>query len=273
MTVEIVRPGPFATVQDGGRTGWAHLGVPRSGAFDRRAHAQANRLVGNDSGAPVVEVLLGGLVFRTDSAVTVAVTGAPCPGFVPGTAVMLRVGDEIALGTPPYGARSYLAVRGGFVADAVLGSVATDVLSGLGRPPLAAGDRLAVGAAVASGVSDAVVASRPGDGVLPVRLGPRDEYLTAAARSELTRTVWTVRDASDRVGVRLDGPALERVGGELPSEPTLPGAVQVPGDGRPIVFGPDAPVTGGYPVVAVALDLGAVAQLRPGDRVRFSTRG
>ncbi|GAB2488495.1 biotin-dependent carboxyltransferase family protein [Jatrophihabitans fulvus] len=273
MTVEIVRPGPFASVQDGGRVGWAHLGVPRSGAFDRRAHRQANRLVGNAPDAPVIEVLLGGLAFRTDSALTVAVTGAPCPGLVAGTAVTLRAGDQVALGTPGHGARTYLAARGGFAADAVLGSVATDVLSGLGRPPLAAGDRLGIGAATVAAVTDAVIATRPGDGTLPVRLGPRDDRLNATSRAALTRTVWTVRDASDRIGVRLDGPPLERIGGELPSEPTLPGAVQVPGDGRPIVFGPDAPVTGGYPVVAVVTDLGTVAQLRPGDRVRFSARG
>ncbi len=153
----------------------------------------------------------------------------------------------------------------------MLGSRSTDTLSGLGPPPLAAGDRLAVGAA--SGTVAGATSAEPaiGEAVLPVVLGPRDDWFTAAAKQRFFATAWTVRSESNRVGVRLDGPPLERsVSGELASEPTVPGAVQVPPDGRPIVFGPDGPVTGGYPVIAVVVDLGRVAQLRPGDAVRFS---
>ena len=100
---------------------------------------------------------------------------------------------------------------------------------------------------------------------------PREDWFTAAARGLLLDAEWTVRPESDRVGLRLAGPALERArSGELASEPTLPGALQVPPDGRPIMFGPDAPVTGGYPVIAVVTDLDPAAQLRPGDTVRFA---
>ncbi len=269
--LEVVAPGPGATVQDLGRAGYAALGVPRSGAFDRAAAALANRLVGNPDAAAVVEATLGGLHVRFAGPLTVALTGAVCPGAPDwGAAVSLPAGAAIRLGVPRAGLRSYLAVRGGIDVAPVLGSRSTDTLSGLGPPRLAAGDVLPIGAAGAGAISGATAAGpRPADAV-GVHLGPRDDWFTAAAVAELLGTEWTVRAESDRIGLRLDGPALARSrGGELPSEPVLPGAIQVPPDGRPIVFGPDAPVTGGYPVIAVVLDLDAVAQLRPGDRVRF----
>ena len=108
-------------------------------------------------------------------------------------------------------------------------------------------------------------------GALPILPGPRADWFRSEAHALLVDAVWTVRGESDRIGVRLEGPRLPRaVDGELPSEPTRPGALQVPADGQPIIFGPDAPVTGGYPVIAVVADLDRVAQLRPGDRLRFA---
>jgi biotin-dependent carboxylase-like uncharacterized protein len=270
--IEILAPGPLATVQDLGRAGWAALGVPRSGAFDRAAAALANRLVGNDPHAAVVEITLGGLALRALTPVTVAITGAVCPGADWGAAEDLAAGREVRLGVPRHGLRSYLAVRGGVDAPRMLGSASTDLLSGLGPPRLAAGDRLAVGPPPHRPPSGAVAPPLPGPAALQVLPGPRADWFAEDALERLCTTPWTVRDRSDRIGVRLDGPALPRVGrGELPSEPTLPGAVQVPADGRPIVFGPDGPVTGGYPVLAVLTDaaLDAAGQLRPGDRVRF----
>jgi biotin-dependent carboxylase-like uncharacterized protein len=267
--IEVLETGPLATVQDLGRPGYAALGVPRSGGFDRGALRLANRLVGNAEDAAAIEVTLGGLAITARDAVTVALTGAVCPGLDWGTPVTVAAGRTVRLGPPAVGLRSYLAVHGGVAAPAVLGSRSTDTLSGLGPAPLRAGDVLAVGptAGPVSGVAAAPV--RP-SGVLDVALGPRDDWFTAAALDRFANAVWTVRPDSDRVGLRLDGPALERSRtGELPSEPTLPGAVQVPGGGRPIVFGPDAPVTGGYPVLAVLRDLDRAAQLRPGDAVRF----
>jgi biotin-dependent carboxylase-like uncharacterized protein len=167
------------------------------------------------------------------------------------------------------GVRSYLAVRGGVTVPPVLGSRSTDTLSGIGPAPLRAGDRIPVGTSGGDVVGASAAEPAPRT-VLPVRLGPRDDWFTPAARAALLAATWTVRPESDRVGVRLDGPVLARARpGELPSEPTLPGAVQVPPDGRPIVFGPDAPVTGGYPVIAVVTDLDPAAQLRPGASVRF----
>lgn len=267
--IEVLEAGPLATVQDLGRSGWAALGVPRSGAFDRAALRLANRLVGNAEDTAAIEVTLGGLAVVARDAVTVALTGAACPELDWGVPISVRAGDTIRLGTPRAGLRSYVAFRGGLEVFPVLESRSTDTLSGLGPAPLMAGDVLPVGSA-ADMVSGAAAAPRSPSGVLDVLLGPRDDWFTAAALDLFATHEWTVRPDSDRVGLRLDGPALERSrGGELPSEPTLPGAVQVPGDGRPIVFGPDAPVTGGYPVLAVLADLDQAAQLRPGDTVRF----
>jgi biotin-dependent carboxylase-like uncharacterized protein len=268
--IEVLDAGPLSTVQDLGRRGHAALGVPVSGAFDRAALRLANRLVGNAENAAAIEVTLGGLRLRTDRAVTVALTGAECPGVAWGAAVSLPAGAVLELGRPASGLRSYLAVRGGVDGEPMLGSRSTDTLSGLGPAPLTAGTHLHIGRPTQP-VSGAFAPGRPAGGRVPVLFGPRDDWFTAAARHTLLDTPWRVRAASDRVGVRLDGPALVRSRtGELPSEAVLPGAVQVPGDGRPIVFGPDAPVTGGYPVIAVVLEPDLLAQLRPGDEVRFT---
>lgn len=270
--IEVVDPGPLATVQDLGRAGYAALGVPRSGAFDRAALRLANRLVGNPDGSAAIEVTLGGLAVRLSRPATVAFTGAPCAGAPDwGVPLSLPGGATVRLAPPTRGLRSYLAVRGGIVVAPVLGSRSTDTLSGIGPAPLRAGDALPVG--VVDGPLVGASAAEPvRPPVLHLRFGPRDDWFTAAARAALLDAAWTVRPECDRVGVRLDGPVLDRArAGELPSEPTLPGAVQVPPDGRPIVFGPDAPVTGGYPVIGVVTDLDAAAQLRPGDSVRFSS--
>lgn len=271
--IEIVDPGPFASLQDGGRHGYARLGVARSGAFDRAAMRLANRLVGNPADAAAIEVTLGGLVVRVHDAVTVALCGAVCPGFDWGTATTLPPGATVHLGAPAVGLRSYLAVRGGVAVPAELGSRSTDTLSGIGPAALRGGDRLAVGTDTAGDVSGASAAPAPMRRRLRVVPGPRDDWFTPAALARLTRETWTVRAESNRIGIRLDGPALDRARTqELTSEPTLPGALQVPPDGRPILFGPDAPVTGGYPVIAVVRDdeLDAAAQLRPGDTLTFT---
>ncbi len=272
--IEVLAAGPLTTLQDAGRPGHAALGVPRSGAFDRAALRLANRLVGNGPGAAGLEVTLGGLRFVLHTAATLALTGAPCPGLDLGVAVSLPAGSSIDLGVPRRGARSYLAVRGGLLAGAVLGSVSTDMLSRLGPAPVGDGDLLPIGTAVSGEVTGAPGSARRASAEIGVVPGPREDWFEPAALRLLTRAGWTVRSDSDRIGVRLDGPALARHRAEeLPSEPVLPGALQVPPHGRPILLGPDAPVTGGYPVIAVVrdADLDLAAQLRPGDTVRFRT--
>jgi len=276
----VLSPGPLATVQDGGRTGWASIGVTRSGAADRASAELAGRLVGNDPAAAVVEVTAGGLRVRAGRTVLVAVTGAPAPVTVDGrpapfaAPLTLRPGQELALGVPPVGLRSYLAVRGGVDVPPVLGSRSTDTLSGLGPAPLRAGDELPVGglAGAEPFVDVAPVRAPSTEPVLRVLPGPRRDWLAPAAWTALTTGSWEASADSDRVGLRLVGPRLERArDDELPSEGLVPGAVQVPPDGAPVLFLADHPVTGGYPVLAVVAtaDLPAAAQLRPGDRVRF----
>lgn len=274
--IEVLQAGLLTTVQDLGRPGYAAVGVPRSGAFDRGAAALANRLVGNASKAALLEVTLGGLHIVLRHAATIALTGAYCEGRRDwGVAVTLRAGSEVRLGTPVTGLRSYLAVRGGIDVEPVLGSRSTDLLSGLGPAPLSSGDLLAVGTSVVGAVSDAFAPPHAPHEPLEIVAGPRDDWFVADALELLTTRSWTVRGEADRIGIRLDGPRLERDDahrGELPSEAMLPGALQVPPDGRPILFGPDCPVTGGYPVLAVvcSADLDSAAQLRPGDAVRFA---
>jgi biotin-dependent carboxylase-like uncharacterized protein len=276
----VLAPGPLSTVQDRGRPGWASIGVTRSGAADRSAADLANRLVGNDPAAAVLEVTAGGLQVRAGRALLVAVTGAPAPVTVDGRAapfdapLTLHAGQVLGLGTPPVGLRSYLAVRGGIDVPPVLGSRATDTLSGLGPEPVRPGDVLPVGGLAAEEpvVDVAPVRAPSTRPVLRVLPGPRRDWLAAEAWTALTAQDWTVSPDSDRVGLRLAGPRLDRARtDELPSEGLVPGAVQVPPDGAPVLFLADHPVTGGYPVLAVVTtdDLPVAAQLRPGDRVRF----
>jgi biotin-dependent carboxylase-like uncharacterized protein len=266
--IEVLSARPLTTVQDEGRSGYAALGVPRSGSFDRASAALANRLVGNPTSAAVLEVTLGGLILRCTDALTLALTGADCTGIDHATPVSLSAGTVIRLGSPRHGLRSYLAVRGGVIVEPVLGSCSTDLLSGLGPRPIRAGDILAIGPQPHAPVSSVAAARVPAPfRVLP---GPRLDWFAASTFDQLCSTQWHVLTDSDRIGVRLGGATLSRIrDGELPSEATRPGAIQVPPDGRPIILGPDAPVTGGYPVIAVLADLDAAAQLRPGDPVQL----
>jgi biotin-dependent carboxylase-like uncharacterized protein len=278
--LRVLAPGPLATVQDAGRPGWAAIGVPRSGAADRAAHDLANRLVGNRPEAATVETTAGGLRLRAERTALVAVTGAPVPVTVAGRAapcnapVTVPAGAELVLGAPATGLRSYVAVRGGIDVPPVLGSRSTDRLSGLGPEPLTAGALLAIGQdAGEEPVVDVAPVRPPSDRpVLRVLPGPRRDWLAEEAWSRLVSDTWTVSADSDRVGLRLAGPRLARArDDELPSEGLVPGAVQVPPDGAPVLFLADHPVTGGYPVLAVVVtaDLPAAAQLRPGDEVTF----
>jgi biotin-dependent carboxylase-like uncharacterized protein len=282
MSIRILEGGLLATVQDLGRTGSAALGVSRSGALDRAALRLSNRLVGNPEGAAAIEVTMGGFAAVTDGDAWVALAGAWGPVTIGGrpadpySAHRWPAGEEVRVGWFERGARGYLAVRGGIDVPVVVGSRSTDVLAGLGPAPLGAGDVIATGAAPAAPVPPAFLApwSGPGGGTieLPLAPGPRGDWFAPAAHRALFDAVWTVTSQADRVGMRLDGPRLERLrDGEVPSEGMVPGALQVPPSGRPTILLADGPVTGGYPVIAVVTDaaLDAVAQARPGTGIRF----
>lgn len=280
VKVTVLDPGPLTTVQDLGRRGFAHLGVPRSGALDEAAARYANRLVGNPEDAAVLETTLGGLCLQLDGPTAVAVTGAPAAVAVDrrprpfAEPVRVRAGETLLVGPAASGLRSYVAFSGGVAVEPVLGSRSTDTLSGLGPSPLMAGDRLPVGEPLGDphAVDVPVVLRHPDAVRLRLVPGPRLDWFTEDALDRLTGSSYTVSPHSNRVGVRLEGAPLERHRrAELPSEGLVLGAVQVPASGKPLVFLNDHPTTGGYPVVGVVApqDLGVCAQLRPGSTVRF----
>ena len=278
--IEVIAPGAFTTVQDLGRSGLAALGVGASGAADRRSLRLANRLAGNDEGAAALEMTFGGLRARFEALTRVALTGAACDVTVGGRPLAMHApewvdaGEELRVAAPASGVRTYLAVAGGIAVELVLGSRSTDTLASLGPPPLSEGDRLPVGRAVGEppAADVAPAADLPSSPVLRVGPGPREDWFTEAALDALVESAWTVTPRSNRVGLRLDGPALERAReGELPPEGMVDGALQVPPEGRPVLFLADHPVTGGYPVIAVVAeeDLPLAAQARPGTVLRF----
>ena len=258
-SMTVLATGPLTTVQDSGRPGMASLGVGRSGVCDRVSYSLANRLVGNPAGTAVLEVTAGGLHLRANDELTVVTTGARCEGQPPHNAPSrLRAGDELLLGVPAAGLRTYVAVRGGFAVEPVLGSCSTDLLAGLGPAAVATGDMLVVGEP-----SDPVAridlapVPDPAKGEVTVRVmpGPRRDWFSDEAWVSLLSQSYTVSSDSNRVGIRLAGEPLERVrDGELQSEGMARGALQIPPSGTPVLFLADHPVTGGYPVIAYVVD-------------------
>jgi biotin-dependent carboxylase-like uncharacterized protein len=260
-TLEILRTGPLALVEDLGRPGLAHMGVGRSGAADRRSHKLANRLVANPDDRATIEVTFGGLSARVRGGdVAIAVTGADTDPSVNGKPFgtnsirYARDGQIISLGAPHSGLRSYLAVRGGIDISPVLGSRSYDVMSAIGPLPLQPGDVLPIGEhtdefpeldqAPVAAIEDEVLE-------LMVVPGPRDDWFIDP--DVLIRTNWLVTNKSDRVGMRLIGMPLEYrwPDRQLPSEGATRGAIQVPPNRFPVILGPDHPVTGSYPVIGV----------------------
>jgi biotin-dependent carboxylase-like uncharacterized protein len=279
--IEIVNAGIGSSFQDLGRLRCAHLGVGRSGAADRAAHALANRLLGNQASAAAIETY-GALSWRAHAHVSVVVTGAPAridvrdgPPMAVNAVAHVPPGAEVTVRPPDQGMRCYVAVRGGLDVAPVLGSRSLDTLAGIG-PRLERGAMIRVGPDPGTPM-DVDVAVRPvPPTVLSVFEGPRRDWFTDDAWAALLTSAYVVSGSSDRVGVRLAGPALERRHHlQLPSEGMVEGAVEVPPDGQPIVMLSDHPVTGGYPVIAVVsgADLAGVAQARPGSMLRFRHTG
>ncbi|WP_051232634.1 urea amidolyase family protein [Acidipropionibacterium thoenii] len=292
--LQILATGPQCLVTDLGRPGHADLGVAESGAMDRGAARLANVLVGNPLTAPLIENLAGGLQVRALGDQMVAVTGAlvpltressdrteatngpqqqPARGLQHETPIRLMDGEVLSLGAPAAGLRAYLAVRGGVDLPRVLGSAATDVMSQIGPAPLQRGQILPV--APSRRAVEPTPGTRPdplpeGRACARVVLGPRDDWFTAEAVESLLSQRWRVAEDSNRIGLRLEGRPLQRVRqGELASEGTVAGSIQVTTAGIPVILMRDHPVTGGYPVIGVVLpaDLDALAQLSPGARI------
>lgn len=290
--LEVLEPGLYTTVQDAGRPGYRSRGLPASGAMDLLALESANAAVGNEPHDAALEFTMPGPALRALQEVTIAVAGAGLPVSIdgapvsPGRATPMARGQTLAVGgqppqqrgQPPWrGVWAYLAIGGGIDVPRPLGSAATYLpgrLGGIAGRRLMAGDvlgRLGEPARRSPAASGAVVL--PADEVV-VRVvrGPQADRFTDEAMRTLTSSAYEVTTQSDRVGVRLAGPALSHRGRtDFLSDGMLPGALQVPADGQPIVIMADGPTTGGYPKIGVVVseDLRLLAQARPGTQVRF----
>ncbi len=287
--LKVIQPGMMTTVQDLGRTGQARYGVAPGGVLDRGALILGNRLLGNDPGAAALEITLIGPKLSFTSDVVIAVTGGdlgarrnvePLPLWQP---IHFRAGDVFSFdpGAAGLGARAYLCVAGGIDVEPVMGSRSTDLIGGFGGwqgRPLKAGDELPIGRA---GISrDAILCRRllvdppelSTSHVARVVLGPQADRFTDAGIATFLNSEFSVSSKSNRQGVRLDGPSIAHLhGADLISEGIAHGAIQVPGDGKPIVLLAGRQTVGGYVKIATVIgaDLDRFAQLRPGDKVGF----
>jgi len=278
--IEILRCGPLTTVQDGGRTGLRHLGVPAAGALDDWALARLNALLGNAPGAAALELVAGPLELRIEREGWLALCGAPFEMRLDGRLLRpewrwpCRAGQVLRLDGPVSGQRALLGFAGGLALPAVLGARATDLRSGFGGlqgRALRKGDRLPLGSAAA--LRDVRGLAAPEwDGRLRALPGPELAALDLRSRDALWSEAWKVEPQSDRMGLRLSGPTLSlRRPLELASTAVLPGTLQLPPAGQPIALLADAGTTGGYPRVAIVIvaDLWQLAQARPGARLRL----
>jgi len=282
--IEVVECALPASFQDLGRHGYRHLGVPLSGALDPEWLAIANALVGNPPATAALEMRLLGPKLRATTPVTVALAGEfsariedatgqsrPAAGWC---SHVLATGETLAIGALRSGI-GYLAVAGGFDLPPVLGSRSTYARAGLGGidgRPLRAGDSIAVGAGGAT--LSLLLPRAPDVGAGPIRVmaGPQRDYFTDAAWQRFIAGEYVVGREADRMGLRLDGPPLDHVNGaDIVSDGVTPGAIQVPGDGRPIVLLADCQTVGGYAKIATVIgaDLPRLGHALPGHRLRF----
>ena len=261
-TLEVIEPGIATTVQDQGRMRHAALGVGRSG-WVCEEHARAvNRAVGNSASAPVIETV-GGLVLRANAPCVIAATGWVAPRAV-------RVNDIVEIGPRRDGLWVYVAVAGGISGDAMLGSLSEDTLAGLCPLPIVAGGCYGIADASVVAAADIVAPPQRVSDRLYVHPGPQSARFSSASTQLASATLTVV--ASSRVGIRLGGADLGSVAwDQMPSQPLIPGAIQIPPDGQPIVMGPDHPTTGGYPVIGVLGrdDLSNLADRPPGAKVQM----
>ena len=284
--IRVIAPGFLATVQDLGRYGFAHVGVSPAGAADSTALRLGNLLVGNSAGAPAIEMTLLGGTFELEADSVIAVTGADFGPNLDGQAVpawtslQVKAGQKIQLGPTRTGARAYLCVRGGVRVPLVLGSASTHLQTHVGGHD---GRALRKGDVLELGDHPHSREFRPGrirpdlipgaGGALRATMGPQWGQFSTEAQDLFFSSAFKVLEDSNRVGLRLTGPALVRQsGGDMLTEGVSIGAVQVPGSQQPILLFVEQPTTGGYPKIAnvISADLSQVGQLRPRDEVHFA---
>lgn len=279
--LNIIRAGIGSSIQDAGRAGWRQYGVSSGGVMDQPAMQTANMLVGNAAGSAVVEITLGGFCAEFERDGWIALAGAGCHAELDGQAVWtgwrcaVKKGQRLTLSLPQRGMRSYLAVNGGYEIEEIMNSASTDLNAGFGGfagRKLQDGDRIPLGTPSRefhqpAGVRQLLWGNR-------VRAMPGPEYheFSAESREAFWRTAWRLNPQSNRMGYRLQGRQLRRdTSRDLLSHGLVPGVVQVPPGGQPIVLMADAQTTGGYPRIACVIeaDLWHLAQLRLGEPVHF----
>lgn len=280
-TLEIVAAPPGLSVQDGGRVGFRRFGVALSGAMDRRALALANALVGNVPDAAAIEVAYGAAIFRAvDGPLRVAfvgpgtsfeVDGMVHPG---GQSVVIGPGAQITTPAARGGVFSYLAVAGGILTPPELGSRSFHLRSGIGGPALGVGSHLPC-AETSSGTALRLpdVDWRPETGPIRYVPGPQEDRFTDAAHATFGTTRFAIGHRSDRMALRLNGARIAHAHGhDIVSDGVMPGSIQVPGDGQPIVLMRDCQTTGGYPKIGtvISADLDRLAQCAPGTEITFA---
>lgn len=283
--LRILSAGPGVTVQDGGRHGYLRYGVTVAGPMDPLAHAVANRALGNAAGSAAIEVSPGGVELTADDQpVSLAVAGGAFRVTLDGealpanTVVLLEPGATLRLRAGDSGMWGYVAVAGGLALPPVLGSQSTHLRTGMGGLAgrmLRSGDRLPVGAAAgpvaAAGEIIAPLLDRPAD-IIRVLPGPQNDYFDAEMFAAFLAGPWRISERGDRMACFLEGPTVShRLGFNIPSDGVAMGAIQVPGEGQPIVLMADRQSTGGYPKIATVIgaDLGRLAQARPGTLIAF----
>jgi antagonist of KipI len=281
--IAVIKPGLLTTVQDSGRWGHQHEGIPVAGPMDPWSHDRANRLVGNGAGAATLEITLAGPRLRVEAPAIAAIVGGAFPVRIDrrelamGTPFALEPGDELEIGRCTLGARAYLALRGGVDVPPVLGSRATplpSLMGGLHGRPLVAGDTLTVGSCGIGPVRWGVTSPVRGgdDAIVRVLPGPDDDAGLEASMAGLMSARFQVSPDSNRMGYRLRGAAVDAPPADRLSTPTPMGTIQVPEGGAPIVLMADRQTTGGYARVAtvISADLGLVGQMKPGDWLTFA---
>jgi biotin-dependent carboxylase-like uncharacterized protein len=284
VNIRVLKPGLFTTVQDGGRYGYAHLGISPCGAADMVSMRIANRLVGNDEYAPALEMTLMGATLEFESECLIAITGASCECTVAGkqvsafAALQVAAGSVLHCGSTTNGARTYLAVRGAIGVPLVMGSASTDVrgkFGGFEGRRLKTGDVLKVGDGVEreprrmQGVRETLRA----DGPIRVTRGAQHDWFSPMEFGKFLASTYVVSEQSDRAGLRLKGGTIQTLERRQLLTDGIPlGAIQVPQDGQPIILFVDQQTTGGYPKIAnvIAADMHRIGQLRPRDEMRFA---
>ncbi|MBE6649751.1 MAG: biotin-dependent carboxyltransferase family protein [Ruminococcaceae bacterium] len=285
MNITVISPGPLSTVQDAGRFGYMNTGFSPGGAMDTYSMRIANLLVGNAPEDGVIEMTLMGMSVSFDGTSVIALTGADMSPKLNGaeipmyTAVEVKNGDTLSLGFSTVGMRTYLAVAGGFDLPLVMGSMSTNLkcaIGGFNGRKLQAGDVIPLRHSISLSVIGRRSVTPKNDYKneikLRVILGPQDDYFTDSGIKDFLSSEYKVSGKSDRMGIRLEGEAVENKNGvDIISDGIATGSVQIPSSGTPIIMMADRQTTGGYAKIATVIssDLKLIAQARAGDRIKF----